>query len=143
MRNIATFVALIAGACVLPACASETHRYNICELSTNGPKLNGRLVSFEATYITDMRHGSVFKDSRCPEVVVGESSGPEKPHPSIEKFDVAVKGDPFNRELRVFRIKASGIFNWSKSSNASGVLILKQVESYSKASLPIDRSNGA
>lgn len=90
----------------------------ICALSSQGKEMDGALVRFKATYITDLRHGAFMTDPKCPSVSVEQGSDSENVDASVPRFDEVVKGNILDHKPRKFVVDVSGRFAW----NAGGIL---------------------
>jgi hypothetical protein len=101
--------------------ASQPLFTTICALSAQGKKMDGILVRFKATYITDLRHGAFLTDSKCPSVFVEQGLDPVNVDASVPRFDEVVKGNIFDHKPRKFVVDVSGTFAWNSGGMLHGV----------------------
>lgn len=80
--------------------------------------MDGALVRFKATYITDLRHGAFLTDPKCPSVFVEQGLDPVNVDSSVSRFDEVVKGNILDHKPRKFVVDVSGKLAW----NAGGML---------------------
>lgn len=104
----------------------------VCELARSGKHLDGTLVQLRAVSITDLRHGSMLKDHRCPSdfVDVLIASGSEN-DPEIKSFSDAILRDARKGGLRIFNVDLSGKFHWN---GKSGVIEVNHIARFEKNS---------
>lgn len=125
-------VALAVTAMLMAAAHADEkliQKSSVCELAKFGKEMDGRRVRVSAIYMSDQMHGSMLKDQHCfAEYIDLFRAADGKQDPSIEKFDVAVRGrglaDP---ELRVFSVDVSGTFHWRVDEVAHGEFLIEKV----------------
>ncbi len=101
--------------------ASQPVFTTICALSAQGKKMDGALVRFKATYITDLRHGAFLTDPKCPSVSVEQGLDPVNVDASVRRFDEVVKGSILDHKPRQLVVDVSGKFAWSAAGMLHGV----------------------
>ena len=136
MNNAVSCILLCALA--LAACSAESQagaktgplETSVCELANSGQRLSGARVSLTAISITDLRHGSMLKDDKCPSAFVDVIISDDHQHdPDIEAFSNAILRDSTKNGLRVFNVRLSGVF---VRKGQSGVLTINHIFSFSK-----------
>lgn len=125
--------ALALAACSTPLQANSKTpplETSVCELAHAGQRLNGTRVSLTAISVTDLRHGSMLKDDKCPFAFVDVVISDKHQHdPDIEAFSNAILRDSTKNGLRVFNVKLSGVV---VKKDASVVLMIDHIFRFSK-----------
>lgn len=111
---------------------ADERQTSVCEMARFGAKEHGRLIRFQAEYITDRTHVSGFKDRRCPKeyIDLDVPRAQDKEDPSVRAFHDAVSGDIDDPRLRRFQGDFSGVYISNPKDSRHGSVILLNVRSY-------------
>lgn len=104
----------------------------ICELVSHDQSLSGQPVRLRVIYITDLRHGAVLLDRRCPKVHLTPYDSADTVDPSVKVFDDAVYGRIDDLELRQFVVDVSGRFTWHGHGESYGSLEIEKIWSFKR-----------
>lgn len=115
------FVQIAACSGAPPASTPQATSTTVCAVSLHGKEMDGAVVRFRATYITDLRHGIFLKDCACPSIFIERGSDDANVDPSVSRFDEVVKGSVLDVKLREFHVEISGRFTWSPGDMLHGV----------------------
>jgi hypothetical protein len=106
--------------------------YDICVLMS-GKVPDGTIVHLKATYMTDLLHGSVFIDEKCPSDWLGQTSPPlGLTHSSVRDFRKKIIGNKQDRSLRRYFVEITAIFKSSVDGSTPSLQIIR-VWNYKKA----------
>lgn len=101
MRSLGLILFVICGlraedALVAQVSKSPAAVMSVCELARL-PKRNGEVVvRVKSLYITDLRHGVLFKDPSCPEINIYRFDNPGVSSESLRSFDAEVESFYFS-----------------------------------------------
>ena len=92
---------------------------SICQLAREGKRFNGTQVRLQGIYITDLHHGAILKDQRCPSVFIEEGETSEMVDASVKLFNDALYTSLFNHTLGKVFVDVSGKYIAGGSSRAT------------------------
>ncbi|WP_430389977.1 hypothetical protein [Dyella sp. 20L07] len=119
---------------------------SICDLANDAAKWDGHRVRIAAMYTTDLRHGALFLDKRCPLVSIQE--GPSMSDPvdrSVVVFNASLTEPPLSQKPINYKVDVAGVFRVANDKliaehslmhGVIGEIVVEKVVEFSKVASP-------
>lgn len=119
---------------------------SICDLANDAAKWDGRQVRITAAYTTDLRHGALFLDKRCPLVSLQEGPSMDDPvDKSVIAFNDSVTEHPLSQKPINYKVDVVGTFRRANDKliaehnlmhGVIGEIVVERVVEFSKITSP-------